>query len=481
MLKQRVLKELGIAYEDKLLIYDKGGFSDAYDYSLLLQDYGFQIYSYSGIEEFRLIYEQDIRYVKSKCAVIITSDVYIPYDIQKAFSQVELSFERLFPLLDAPTLSKYKTDLELISIAYDDIYTSLNSRHQTEVFFKEQVMTYKTIARYGSDKIVDLKLACEKAITYLDWINIAKQVARLNFYGARVNMAFDIAFVDDAFERFVLSDYGKISGEVNLEFPPILPKTPNIITKNGSEKVALIVMDGMSLFDFEALSRYMQDLKYEYNASFALIPTTTSVSRQSLLSGKYPQQLANPFTTSGEEAGFIEAGIVLGYSKNEIQYLRGYEPEVGLTTRYLCVVINEVDDIVHGQQHGRVGMLGSVNVLAESDKLQKLIRILCSQAFTVYITADHGNTPCVGIGKFRSGIEVQTKSKRMVALKSFAEETDVLRENTILYHGAYLDKSCRYYLCKRGVSFDNKGDEVMTHGGHSIDEVIVPFIKILEV
>ncbi len=99
----------------------------------------------------------------------------------------------------------------------------------------------------------------------------------------------------------------------------------------------------------------------------------------------------------------------------------------------------------------------------------------------MYITADHGNTPCVGIGKFRSGIEVETKAKRMVALKNFAEETDTLRENTVLYPGTYLDKSYRYYICKRGVSFDNKGDEVMTHGGMSIDEVIVPFIKILEV
>jgi len=47
MLKQRIEKELSIVYEDKLLIYDKGGFSDAYDYPLLLRDHGFQIYTYN--------------------------------------------------------------------------------------------------------------------------------------------------------------------------------------------------------------------------------------------------------------------------------------------------------------------------------------------------------------------------------------------------------------------------------------------------
>jgi len=36
----------------------------------------------------------------------------------------------------------------------------------------------------------------------------------------------------------------------------------------------------------------------------------------------------------------------------------------------------------------------------------------------------------------------------------------------------------KYYVCESGVSFDNKNEEVMTHGGISIDEVIVPFIKV---
>lgn len=342
-------------------------------YSLLLLNHGFQIYTYNGIEEFRLVYEEAIRYVGSKCAVIVTSDVYIPYDIQNAFFRVELSYGKLFPRLDAHTLVKYKTDLELVSIAYDGVYAPLDSRHQTEIFFREQAMTYETVVHYGADEITELKSACEKATSYLDWIKIAKQVARLNYYGARANGDFDVAFVDRAFERFALSDYGKISGEVNRDFPPILPKTLGLIAKSGAEKVALIVMDGMSLFDFEVLSRHMLDFKYEYNASFALIPTTTSISRQSLLSGKYPQQLANPFSLSGEENGFMEAGINLGYSRNEIQYIRGYEPQVNLMTRLACIIINEVDDIVHGQQHGRVGMLGSIKVFAESGKLQKLI------------------------------------------------------------------------------------------------------------
>ena len=35
-----------------------------------------------------------------------------------------------------------------------------------------------------------------------------------------------------------------------------------------------------------------------------------------------------------------------------------------------------------------------------------------------------------------------------------------------------------YLICAAGTSFDSKGDDVMSHGGITVDEVIVPFITI---
>jgi hypothetical protein len=42
----------------------------------------------------------------------------------------------------------------------------------------------------------------------------------------------------------------------------------------------------------------------------------------------------------------------------------------------------------------------------------------------------------------------------------------------------YLPKEYDYLICDIGESLDAKGEEVMTHGGLSIDEVVVPFITI---
>jgi len=66
----------------------------------------------------------------------------------------------------------------------------------------------------------------------------------------------------------------------------------------------------------------------------------------------------------------------------------------------------------------------------------------------------------------------------MLVLKNFAEDMVSLGDHVIAYPGYYLDKNYKYYICDSGVSFDNQNEEVMTHGGISIDEVIVPFIKV---
>lgn len=66
----------------------------------------------------------------------------------------------------------------------------------------------------------------------------------------------------------------------------------------------------------------------------------------------------------------------------------------------------------------------------------------------------------------------------MFVLKDFAGEKGSFADKVVTYPGYYLDKDYKYYVYESGVSFDNMNDEVMTHGGISLDEVIVPFIKI---
>jgi hypothetical protein len=135
---------------------------------------------------------------------------------------------------------------------------------------------------------------------------------------------------------------------------------------------------------------------------------------------------------------------------------------------------------VHGQSQGRVGMYNDIELLAVSNKIQKSVLDLINNDFDVYITSDHGNTLCVGMGNIKGmGVEVETKSKRMLVLKALSNYNDTkTKYNLIDYPDFYLNKQFKYLICSENSSFDLKDSVVMTHGGISIDEVIVPFITI---
>ncbi|WP_010252936.1 PglZ domain-containing protein [Treponema primitia] len=467
-------------YVPHVIFYDCYDFSKYCDYLVILESLGYNIVEYKNVEMFRIEYENIIKNSENKYAIIINNNIYVPYDIIKNCEIITLSLKLIFPYLNNAYLEKYKHDLDLISFAYKECYSDLSDEKETEKFITNIVFSDEMIYQYIIEILIKkLYEICQNAPSYFEWLKAGQIKAKIDYYGSKINTIIDTDFLLDPFYNYIMTGYGKLSLESNNAFPVILSKVLPFIAKN---KFALIVMDGMSLFDFEILSRYFVEIQYEYFNSFALIPTMTSISRQCLLSGKYPIKLSEPFNLSKEEKEFIQAMSELGYKQNTIQYSRGYNPEVSPLTKALCIIINDIDDIVHGQQQGRQGMLREIDLLGKKGKLQSLIKELFENGFSVYITSDHGNTPCTGIGAMRGlGIEVETKSKRMLVLKDFAKLNKTVQENTIEYPGYYLDKKYKYLICKDGISFDNIDDEVMTHGGISIDEVIVPFIKIRSV
>ena len=67
----------------------------------------------------------------------------------------------------------------------------------------------------------------------------------------------------------------------------------------------------------------------------------------------------------------------------------------------------------------------------------------------------------------------------MLVLNDFANKQYLIDNyGMIEYPKYYLNKTNDYLICAAGTSFDSKGDEVMSHGGITVDEVIVPFITI---
>jgi len=477
VIEQRVKSKLQIEYEKHLLIYDTENFADCFDYALMLSANDFIVFFYDDVERIRYAYETQIRNQNTKCAIIVSDDIYVPTDIRKDFFEVSLSLKTIYPQMKTDVLYTYASDLGLIDRSYDLFERNCVAESHTEFYIREESFSESNVRGYIADQEAVIKDLIDSGPNYSGWIQVAKLNAELEKYSCLHHINRDQGFIDEAFSRFIDNGYQRLANVISTGAPAILPRVIDKIATG--EKIALVVADGMSMFDFEILSSYMDDMDYLRSGSFAMIPTTTSISRQSLLAGKYPQQLENPFSLIKEESGFYTAAQEHGYTKQQCFYGRGYDVELGSMVRFASIIINDIDDMVHGQRQGRMGMYNDVTLWAKEGKLQSLMMKLLDKGFKVYLTADHGNTHCVGCGNIKKlGVETETKSKRMIVLKDFADASEDLKARTFEYPGHYMDKSYQYLICKDRTSFDNTGEDVMTHGGISLEEVIVPFVEV---
>lgn len=479
MFSDFVFEKASADYTDKIVLIDTDNLEHKTRYSMYFEAKGFQVIHYENDLIFRSEYHEAI-YGSGKYAVIAAENAYIPYDIRRRYQVFTVSLANLFPKLNASVVQETpRMNYDLLATAYRKNFSDLTIPSFTAQFIRNSVFDKANVNEYLQNKLKEMNAAVSAALTYKDWFFIENIKFEIDTMSIQYDIPTETDHIQQSFLAFVLTEYGKLSSKMDRESPVLVSKAMEFM-HDRSDQFALIVMDGMSEFDWMILSTQFDQLQYHKTDVFAMIPSTTSISRQCLLSNKYPSQLVEPWKQSKEKTEFMECALNMGFSASQIGYERGYDAEFSPNVRCAVVIINEIDDIVHGQGQGRLGMFNDVGVTAKQNKLGELVRRLLRQGFDVYISADHGNTPCVGDGKLiGTGIETETKSRRMIVLKEFADKESLIeRYNMIEYPKFYLDKKFDYLICPAGHSMDAKDEMVMSHGGITTDEVIVPFISI---
>ena len=477
MFSDYVFEKTSAQYTKKLLLVDADNLEEISHYSMAFQAHGFKIVVYSDDLRFR-INDTNALNGEEKLAILVQPGVYVPYDIQKKCRKEKISFESLFPKLNGDVLRESKDlDLELLTLAYQANFEEYHERKQTEMFLRIKMYARKNVELYLRNSYACALSQSKDVKDYKLWFELAEKKAQIDVIAAEHNVEIDTSELNRAFCAYAMKNFGKLSSEINAESPVLVSGIMEYI-HDHSEKAAIIVMDGMSEFDWTILRRSFTGICYRQSAAFSMIPSTTSVSRQCLLSGKYPSQLIEPGKQSKEKNEFLDCAGKYGYKVKQIGYERGYDAAFSAFVKCGAVIIPDIDELVHAQRLGRIGMLNDDMVLMKQNKLAGLTKRLLKEGFDVYITADHGNTPCAGLGRLTgAGVEVETRSHKMVVLKDFADKDRLMERYGLLeYPKYYLPKEYDYLICNVGDSLDIKGENVMTHGGISLDEVVVPFI-----
>ena len=303
--------------------------------------------------------------------------------------------------------------------------------------------------------------------------------------------------VDSAITGWTLKRYASL-----IHLPPAPPvmlhhiprRLARRIEEDRDAKIAFLLVDGLSLDQWFTLREALRDLDskllFRENAVFAWIPTITSVSRQAAFAGRPPFYFsASIHTTAKEPDLWRQFWLDQGLTQHEVAYAKGLgdgdlDPVSELLSqprlRVVGLVIDKVDRIMHGMELGAAGMHNQVRQWARQGFMRDLLGLLHDRGFQVYLTSDHGNIEATGVGRPAEGVIAGLRGER-VRVYSDARLREQVQERfpaSLEWSSNGLPEDYLALLAPTRAAFTQEGKRLVSHGGISVEELIVPFVHI---
>ncbi|KAA5538599.1 BREX-3 system phosphatase PglZ [Roseiconus nitratireducens] len=344
--------------------------------------------------------------------------------------------------------------------------------------------------------------------SHRDWQQAAQQWAELVVLRWEWDEALDEADragwsalqtkVENAFDQWMVSRYGTLHNLPYQQQPVMVHQISRFMalerTKKKLSKIALLVLDGLAVDQWLLLKKSLEgndhSWRFQESTAFAWVPTLTSVTRQSIFAGEPPLYFPESIeTTSKEKSHWLRFWEDQGVQRTQVDLVTSLDgpqdPKLDTALgnarlSVLGIVWNKVDDIMHGMQMQTAGMHNQVKLWASQGHLQELLLRLEEEGFAVYLTADHGNVAAIGIGNPKEGVLAETKGKRVRVYDrpAFLEEVAEKFPESLRWPNYGLPPARHVLLAGDLKAFTNLGDEVVSHGGIALEEVMVPFVAI---
>ena len=350
-------------------------------------------------------------------------------------------------------------------------------------------------------KLIENNLPTEES-RYSDWTDFAMKWAELSAlvhcsdsaaHKSRLSSVSDE--LNTVFIKWLIEHYASLI-HMSPTNPAMLHHVPRRMAREledlNSNRLALIVVDGLALDQWVTVRQYLRNegLLMRESATFAWIPTLTSVSRQSIFSGKAPIYFpASIHSTNSEKKLWEQFWEDYGLARMDIVYERGLgnadlpeELKGGIhshKTRVVGLVVDTVDKIMHGMQLGSAGMHNQIKQWCQKGFLSELIEYLLDREYSVWLTSDHGNIECVGKGRPSEGVIAETRGERVRVYPTSELRSQVASTFTFAHEWQPDGLPPGYFPLVAGNrdAFVKPSDSIVGHGGIAIEEVIVPLVE----
>ncbi|HZU11448.1 MAG TPA: BREX-3 system phosphatase PglZ [Chloroflexota bacterium] len=332
-----------------------------------------------------------------------------------------------------------------------------------------------------------------------DWLSLAGRWGDLSAlrYASPLPGALDErigalhANVNTALQDWLLTHFGPLYSRQRT----MVHQIPRLLRRHRAEsgrKIALLVLDGLSLAGWLVVrSRLPATFHYDEEALFAWVPTITPVSRQALFAGKIPRDFAPSIGTTNREGSLWESAWADVARRDEVVYLRGLGGDDTVTrvddalrprTQIIGLVLDTADKIMHGAVLGMSALHGQLAAWTDRGVLAGLLSMLHEREYDVFLTSDHGNVEAVGVGRPQEGVMAETRGARVRAYESEVIRARFLAAfpNAIAWPPSYgLPPDYWPLLAAAGEAFETRGERIVAHGGITLDEVVVPFLRVM--
>lgn len=345
-------------------------------------------------------------------------------------------------------------------------------------------------------------------VSHREWQQAAQQWAELVVLRWQWDEALDAAdrtawselqaSVEDAFSQWMMTRYGSLHNLPYHQQPVMVHQISRFMAverkRKKLPKIALLVLDGLAFDQWLLLKKMLEACdgawRFQESTAFAWVPTLTSVTRQSIFAGEpplyFPESLA---TTSKEKSHWLRFWEDQGVQRGGVDLVPNLDgpadPKLDAALgnsrlSVLGIIWNKVDDIMHGMQMQTAGMHNQVRLWASQGHLQQLLARLHQEGFAVYLTADHGNVSATGIGNPKEGVLAETKGKRVRVYdrNEFLEEVANKFPESLRWPNHGLPPAQHVLLAGDLKAFTDEGEEIVSHGGIALEEVMVPFVVI---
>jgi len=260
--------------------------------------------------------------------------------------------------------------------------------------------------------------------------------------------------------------------------PKTIDKIIHKIKQDKAKKKALLCFDCMGLPEWLLLKNYL-NLKqgtFEENRVFALIPSVTSIARSALFAGTYEVYHKKNSGQSSEEKD-----LKAFFGEKDTVYLRendysGSDNFMGYKT--VSILFNFFDDLSHATklQESNLTKFGYYNTVTDylkNSRVKQIVNDLLQQDFVLYICSDHGSAIAKGNGNIIDKYLHDKFAKRGTVI---SKNASVLTEHRKIEIPFINDKVV--VIPENREMYAQKNKYEINHGGISIEEMVVPFVKI---